>query len=101
MTALGKLARAIIGCALFVTSATSCQRNAPGPEECARFAEIVVGGGRYITPVIAAQIETQTQECLTRPYDRELLRCVILTRQAAVCLASFRTRTGRDKELSE
>jgi len=31
---------------------------------------------------------------LTRPYDRELLRCVLLTRQARVCLASFKARHG-------
>jgi hypothetical protein len=98
MPALRPLARALVGLALLATSASSCQRKAPGPEECARFAEAVVGAGRYITPVIAAQIETQTQECLTRPYDRELLRCVLLTRQARVCLASFRARTGMDQE---
>jgi len=101
MPALGKLSRPLIACALSATFAMGCQRQAPGPEECARFAEAVVGNGLYITPVIAAQIETQTQECLTRPYDRELLRCVILTRQASVCLASFRARTARDQELPE
>jgi hypothetical protein len=98
MPALRQLARAVVGCMLLAMGASACQRKAPGPEECARFAETVVGAGRYITPVIAAQIETQTQECLTRPYDRELLRCVLLTRQARVCLASFRARTGSDLE---
>jgi len=94
MHALAKLARAVLGFTLVGATLTGCQRKAPGPEECARFAEAVVGVGRYITPVIAAQIETQTQECLTRPYDRELLRCVLLTRQARVCLASFHVRNG-------
>ena len=96
MPALRKLARAVVGVTLLGMGVMSCQRKAPGPEECARFAEVVVGGGRYVTPVIAAQIETQTQECLTRPYDRELLRCVLLTRQARVCLASFHARNGGD-----
>jgi hypothetical protein len=94
MRAIGKLARAAIGFTLLGGSLLSCQRKAPGPEECAAFAEAVVGGGRYISPVIDAQIERQTQECLTRPYDRELLRCVLLTHQARVCLASFRVRHG-------
>jgi len=94
MPAIGKLARALIGFTLLGASLPSCQREAPGPEECARFAEAVVGAGRYISPVIDAQIERQTQECLTRPYDRELLRCVLLTRQARVCLASFKARHG-------
>ena len=94
MTALRKLARAVIGFTLLAASGLSCQRKAPGPEECARFAEAVVGVGRYITPVMAAQIETQTQECLTRPYDRELLDCVLVTRQARGCLAAFRARSA-------
>ena len=101
MPALAKLARAVLGITLLGFTLTGCQRKAPGPEECARFAEAVVGAGRYITPVIAAQIETQTQECLTRPYDRELLRCVLLTRQARPCLASFRARNGTDSNNGE
>ncbi|MEI9949573.1 MAG: hypothetical protein WDO74_11485 [Pseudomonadota bacterium] len=101
MPALRKLARAIVGFTLLIPCLTSCQRKAPGPEECARFAEAVVGVGRYVTPVIAAQIERQTQECLTRPYDRELLSCVLLTRQARACLASFHARIGDGKELPE
>ncbi|HEY3254754.1 MAG TPA: hypothetical protein VGJ91_12430 [Polyangiaceae bacterium] len=103
MPALRQLARVIVGCALLGASATSCQRKAPGPDECARFAEAVVGAGRFVTPVIAAQIETQTQECLTRPYDRELLSCVLLTRQARGCLLSFHARNGDSgaKELPE
>jgi len=94
MRALRQLARALVGFSLLVGGVASCQRKAPGPEECARFAEAVVGAGRFVTPVIAAQIESQTQECLTRPYDRELLRCVLLTHQGRVCLASFRARHG-------
>src|SRR4051794_5475827 len=102
MGALRKLTLALVGFPLASVGVLSCQRKAPGPEECARFAEAVVGGGRYVTPVIAAQIESQTQECLTRPYDRELLRCVLLTRQARVCLADFRIRSGDyAKELPE
>jgi len=94
MSAPRNLARSLVGVALLGACALSCQRRAPGPEECARFAEAVVGAGRYITPVIAAQIETQTRECLTRPYDRELLECVLLTRQASACLAAFRARNS-------
>jgi len=94
MSPLQNLARALVGLTLLGVSASGCQRKAPGPEECARFAEAVVGVGRYITPVMAAQIETQTQECLTRPYDRELLDCVLVTRQARGCLAAFRARSA-------
>jgi len=92
MAALRTLTRAAVGLSLLAAATTGCQRKAPGPEECAQFAEAVVGAGRYVTPVIAAQIERQTQECLTRPYDRELLQCVLLTRQAEACLRSFQFR---------
>lgn len=98
MPALRTLGRPVIGFVLLGASTLSCQRKAPGPEECARFAEAVVGVDRYITPVMAAQIETQTRECLTRPYDRELLNCVILTRHARACLAAFRARTDSDRQ---
>ena len=94
MPALRTLGRAFVGSLLFAACLLSCQRKAPGPEECARFAEAVVGVHRYITPVMAAQIESQTRECLTRPYDRELLDCVMLTRQARTCLAAFYARNA-------
>ncbi|HEX2673051.1 MAG TPA: hypothetical protein VHM25_19360 [Polyangiaceae bacterium] len=101
MSALRNLGRATLGLTLLGASALGCQRKAPGPEECARFAEAVVGVGRYITPVMAAQIETQTQECLTRPYDRELLDCVLVTRQARGCLAAFRARSASTSDRPE
>jgi hypothetical protein len=101
MPALRNLARAVVGFTLLGVSTLGCQRKAPGPEECARFAEAVVGVHRYITPVMAAQIETQTRECLTRPYDRELIDCVILTRQARGCLAAFRARNASPSDRTE
>jgi len=94
MAALRKLARGVVGWAFVAVFGIGCQRKAPGPEECARFAEAVVGGDQYITPLLAAQIERQIQECLTRPYDRELLDCVLITHQARGCLASFRARNA-------
>ena len=94
MPALRNLARVLVGLTLVGVSALGCQRKAPGPEECARFAEAVVGVHRYITPVMAAQIETQTRECLTRPYDRELIECVLVTRYARSCVAAFRARSA-------
>ncbi|HYQ03945.1 MAG TPA: hypothetical protein VER96_34970 [Polyangiaceae bacterium] len=94
MPALRTLVRAVVGFALLGVAA-GCQRKAPGPEECARFAEVVVGVHRYITPVMAEQIEAQTRECLTQPYDRELLDCVVLTRQARPCLVAFRARKAK------
>jgi hypothetical protein len=75
-----------------------CERKAPGPEECERFAELAVqlaGSGPLLTPEVQAAIEQETRTCLTRPYDHELLHCVSATQQWAACMAAFRRRTGR------
>ncbi|MEO7034388.1 MAG: hypothetical protein ABI548_10870 [Polyangiaceae bacterium] len=79
-------------------SLLGCERKAPGPEECQRFAEIVVqlaGSGPLLTPEVQSAVEQETRTCLTRPYDRQLLECVTATHQGAMCMAAFRRRTGR------
>ena len=75
-----------------------CERKAPGPEECARFASAVVlqhAPEGVLTLEMQAQIEEETRNCLTRPYDRELLNCVLATNRGRLCLESFRRRSGR------
>jgi hypothetical protein len=77
-------------------SLLGCQRKAPGPEECARFAQAVVtlaAGNPWLTPQMQSAIDDETRQCLTRPYDRELLNCVLITNRARPCLQSFRSRT--------
>jgi hypothetical protein len=37
-------------------------------------------------------IDEVTVDCLTRPYDRELVRCIEETGQSRACLAEFRLR---------
>lgn len=84
------------GITLLCGALFGCERKAPGPEECQRFAEAVVqlaGAGPLLTPQIQAQIDDETRQCLTRPYDRELLECVLTTNRARPCLESFRRRT--------
>ena len=79
-------------------SLLGCERKAPGPEECERFAEIAVqlaGSGPLLTPEVQSAVEQETRTCLTQPYDRELLSCVTATHQGAMCMAAFRRRTGR------
>ncbi len=100
-------ARKLSSCLLLVllgATLLGCQRQAPGPDECARFAEAVVtdaygGGGldadNQVPLQIRVHIEQETQECLTRPYDRQLLQCVLATHQARACLNEFVRRTGR------
>jgi len=80
---------------LIGASVLSCQRKAPGPEECARFAEAVVRPIQEPLPVMLQHIELTTQECLTRPYDREMLQCVLGTRNARLCLIEFHRRKGQ------
>lgn len=83
--------------ALCCAFALSCERKAPGPDECAEFARVIVEQSTpspWLTPQIAAQIEDETRLCLTRPYDRELLNCVLTTHRARLCLASFKRRNG-------
>lgn len=87
------LALIALGCAFVL----GCARKAPGPDECAEFARAIVqqsSPSPWLTPQLEAQIEDETRLCLTRPYDRELLNCVLTTRRARLCLASFKRRTG-------
>ncbi len=90
-------ARAALCLALLGAALLGCERNAPGPDECQRFAAAVVLQGSdspYLTPEMQVQIDEATRECLTRPYDRELLRCVLTTNRAKPCLEGFRRRKG-------
>ena len=84
------------GLALAGSALLGCERKAPGPEECQRFAEMAVQMSTespLLTPEVQAQIDEETRQCLTKPYARELLACVERTHQAHACLASFRWRS--------
>ncbi len=97
MTRAGRFALALAGLAGSTAALLGCERKAPGPEECARFAAAVVqyaAGGPFVTPQMQEQIDEQTRVCLTRPYDRELLNCVLASGSARPCLESFHRRTG-------
>lgn len=92
---LGLVTLILVSAALY-----GCERKAPGPEECERFAELAARlstDSPMLTPELQAQIDEETRQCLTKPYDRELLACVEATHQAHGCLASFRRRTGRSQ----
>ena len=93
----GLLLLAFLAASLASTSLLGCERKAPGPEECTRFASTVVlqHAGGAMTLEMQAQIEEETRNCLTRPYDRELLNCVLVTNRGRVCLDMFRRRSGR------
>jgi hypothetical protein len=83
---------------LLLLTLLGCERKAPGPDECQRFAETAVGMARddqRVTLRIQAEIDEETQTCLTRPYDRALIACVESTRRARPCLELYKRRTGQ------
>ena len=87
-----------LGLALLCVSLVGCARQAPGPDECERFATAVVlqnTESSYLTAEMQQQIDEATRVCLTVPYDRALLSCVLTTNRAKPCLEGFRRRTGR------
>ena len=73
----------------------SCEREAPGPTECRQFALSAVGvqtREELAQPQVNERVEALTRECLTEPYDRELLRCWETTRQGRACQHQFKIR---------
>ena len=72
-----------------------CEREAPGPMECRQFALSAVGVARreeLAVPQVNEKVEALTRECLTEPYDRELLHCYETTRQGRACQYQFKNR---------
>ena len=96
MSAAEGLARRVAGFIILSAALLGCERKAPGPQECARFAVAVVqfaaGSPILLSPEMQGQIDEQTRQCLTRPYDRELLNCVLSQGRARPCLDAFRRR---------
>jgi len=84
-------------------TAVSCARRAPGPEECHALAVQWVGrersvvarrfGGIELEPADARILE-RTNECLTTPYDRELVACIGSGASSRTCLSAFEARRG-------
>jgi len=98
MVRMRSFALTALGLTWLGASLLGCERKAPGPEECARFARTVVSraaGDPRLMPQLQAQVDAETRQCLTRPYDRELLNCVLVRNNATACLDSFRLRTRR------
>jgi hypothetical protein len=80
-----------------------CGRRAPGPDECHEFALRLSGGERHAfrssleyairgaDPTEDAVLE-RTTECITTPYDRELLACVENGGRPSACFRMFEAR---------
>ena len=68
--------------AALLASATclGCQRKAPGPEECLQFADVWMRAERperYSQLAVENAFDQLVVRCLTEPYDRELVSCVV------------------------
>jgi hypothetical protein len=73
----------------------ACQRKAPGPDECRNFAHSALGITRpndLLVPGVADRVGELTRDCLTTPFDRDLLRCVAETGRSRYCMADFERR---------
>jgi hypothetical protein len=74
---------------------SGCQRKAPGPKECQRAVLRMVGvyqPDMLRVPQIKEAVDQITVDCLTTPYDRQMVRCLEEGIGARLCLAEFRAR---------
>jgi hypothetical protein len=92
--------RAFAGCLPFLfLCLSSCARQLPGPLECRAFALSSVGVDPSIPatllrqdPRLEARADEVTRQCLTTPWDRQLLRCLDSGGCSRVCLSRFEAR---------
>jgi hypothetical protein len=100
--------RAIASCLpLLFLLATGCARRLPGPLECRAFALGSLGVEQDTPaavlsrePRLSAKAEELTRECLTTPWDYQLLNCLGTGRSSRACLGRFEARRqGRDDRL--
>jgi hypothetical protein len=87
----------VVAIALHCGALGGCARQLPGPDECHDFALVWVLGPqaasvRRVTVSAAKAIDERTTECLTTPYDRELVQCVTTGTGRQSCLSSFAAR---------
>ena len=79
----------------------ACERQAPGPSECVRVAERWMSTTRTEAMSDARMAEpfsSLVRECLTGPFDRELVSCLDEDRGKTRCRAEFRRRTEQRSE---
>lgn len=79
----------------FALSSTSCARKAPGPYDCEAAGARALGithREQLHDPRARQLLDQFVVECLTTPFDRQLLRCIEETGRAQLCLLEFRRR---------
>ena len=79
--------------------AVGCQRALPGPEECVAFAESWLRARRPATQLEAdTAFDELVRRCLTEPYDRELVACVVGGRNQERCRVDYARRVEARRE---
>ena len=92
--------RAIASCLpLLFLSLVGCARQLPGPLECRALALVSVGLDPSTPatlirqdPRLEARADEVTRQCLTTPWDYQLLRCLDSGGSSRVCLSRFEAR---------
>jgi hypothetical protein len=76
-----------------------CARVAPGPDECVAFAESWLRARRPPTRLEAdAAFDELVRRCLTEPYDRELVACVVDGQNQERCRIDYARRAELRRE---
>ena len=99
--ALASVARAA-GPMILCVLALGCKREAPGPEECVAFAEAWLKAHPPTSLLIADHaFDELVRHCLTEPYDRELVSCVVAGSHPERCRVAYarRVETRREERL--
>lgn len=89
--------RALFALGLFTL--LGCERKAPGPEECQLFAMRALGVNRIQELALVGageKYQELVRECLTTPFDRELVQCVQMTARPRRCFESFERRRAQN-----
>ena len=84
--------------------ALACARAAPGPDECVAFAEAWLRGRRAPPPSpLEADnaFDELVRRCLTEPYDRELVACVVGGNNQERCRIDYARRAEARREARE
>ena len=84
-----------------VAASLGCERKAPGPDECVAFAEAWMRARRPATPLDADNaFDELVRRCLTEPYDRELVTCVVGGQNQERCRIDYARRKETLREES-
>ncbi len=88
-----------LGWLTLVALTPGCERAAPGPDECVAFAEAWLRARRPATRLEAdTAFDELVRRCLTEPYDRELVSCVVGGQNQDRCRSDYARRVESRRE---